>query len=77
MVQHTRSPLQIIAPYVKIITCIHSLHQLQKYLQMQKETTTDSCSQSFFEKQSLTNDHAAACHNGEHHAGTFWRLLEA
>jgi len=31
--------VHIIAPYVKIITCIYSLRHLQNYLQMQNETT--------------------------------------
>jgi len=31
--------VHIIAPYVKIATCIHSLCHLQNYLQMQNETT--------------------------------------
>jgi len=44
--------VHIIAPYVKIITCIYSLCHWQKYLQMQNETTDCWC-QNFFESQSL------------------------
>jgi len=60
-----------IAPDVMIMTCIHSLRHLQNYLQMQNETT-DYCGQNFFENQSLTNHHAAACYYGKrHYAGVY------
>ena len=43
-----------IAPYVKIIICIHSLCHLQSYLylQMQNEAT-DYCCQNFLEKSNF------------------------
>jgi len=63
--------VHIIAPYVKIIPCIHSLHHLQNYLQMQNKTT-DYCCQNFFENQSLTNHHAPVWYNKErHYAGVY------
>jgi len=67
--------VHIIAPYVKIITCIYSLRHLQNYSQMQNEAT-DCCCQDVFENQSLTNyhanHHAPEWFNGErHYAGVY------
>jgi len=62
-----------IAPYMKIITCIHRPQPppFTKLFQMQIETT-DYCSQNFFENQSLTSHHAAAWYNGKrHYAGVY------
>jgi len=59
----TADGVRIIAPYIKIITRIHSLRHLQNYLQMQNEAT-DYCCQNFLKKQSLTSHHAVAWYNG-------------
>jgi len=60
-----------IAPYIKIIACIHSLRHSQNYLQMQNETT-DYWYQNFFENQSLTSHYAVTWYNGKrHYAGVY------